>query len=154
MRSYYLCCCTNMRVIFSHCVHLKLGHWFHALMKVCSDCDDIVPFNHLHKGANKQEIVMNFKSNVIALTARDVYFQLCWNVMVVLYVSKELVECHGWGSSASDLCCDGQVVRMWVKILAVTMVLVFLSKTLYHNCFSPPRSKWVPVRAELVVVFD
>ena len=31
--------------------------------------------------------------------------------------------------------------------------LVSLSKTLYHNCFSPPRSKWVPVRAELVV-FD
>ena len=33
-------------------------------------------------------------------------------------------------------------------------VLMSLSKTLYHNCFSPPRSNWVPVRAELVVVFD
>ena len=33
------------------------------------------------------------------------------------------------------------------------MVLVYLSKTLYHNCFSTPRVKWVPVRAELVVVF-
>ena len=42
--------------------------------------------------------------------------------------------------SASDLCSDGRVVRMWVRILAATMVLVSLSKTLYHNCFSPPRS--------------
>ena len=56
--------------------------------------------------------------------------------------------------SALDLCSDGRVVRMWVRILAATVVLVSLSKTLYHNCFSPPRRKWVPVRAELVIVFD
>ena len=30
-------------VIFSHWVHLKLGHRFHALSKVCTDRDDIVP---------------------------------------------------------------------------------------------------------------
>ena len=29
----------------SHCVHLKLVHQFHALLKVCSDCDDIVPLS-------------------------------------------------------------------------------------------------------------
>ena len=40
------------------------------------------------------------------------------------------------------------------SIAIAIAVLIFLSKTLYHNCFSPPRSKWVPVRAELVVVFD
>ena len=56
--------------------------------------------------------------------------------------------------SASDLCSDGGVVIIRVRILAATMVPVSFSKTLYHNCFSPPRSKWVPVRAELVVVFD
>ena len=28
-------------VLFNHCVHFKLGHRFHALLKVCSDCDDI-----------------------------------------------------------------------------------------------------------------
>ena len=39
--------------------------------------------------------------------------------------------------SASDLCSDGGVVRMWVQILAATMVFVSFSKTLYHNCFSP-----------------
>ena len=33
--------------------------------------------------------------------------------------------------SALDLCSDGGLVRMWVRILAVTMVLVFLSKTLH-----------------------
>ena len=43
-RAYYRCCCINEPVIFSHCVHLnKLGHRFHALLKVCSDRDDIVP---------------------------------------------------------------------------------------------------------------
>ena len=42
--------------------------------------------------------------------------------------------------SASDLCSDGWVVRMWVRILAVTVVLVSLSKTLNYNCFSLPRS--------------
>ena len=31
------------KLIFSHCVHLKLGHRFNALLKVCSDRDDIVP---------------------------------------------------------------------------------------------------------------
>ena len=43
---------------------------------------------------------------------------------------------------------------MWVRILAATVVLVSFSKTLYHNCFSPPRSKWVPVRADLVVLIS
>ena len=43
MRSYYSCCCINEAVMVSHCVHLKLGHRFHALLKVCSDHDDIVP---------------------------------------------------------------------------------------------------------------
>ena len=56
--------------------------------------------------------------------------------------------------SASDLCSDGRIVRMWVRIPTTTVVLMSLSKTCHHNCFSPPRSKWAPVRAELVVVFD
>ena len=46
IRSYYCCCCcccTNEPVIFSHCVHLKLGHRFRALLKVCSDRDDTAP---------------------------------------------------------------------------------------------------------------
>ena len=45
--------------------------------------------------------------------------------------------------SASDLCSDGRVVRMWVRTPTATMVLMSLGKTLYRNCFSPPRSKWV-----------
>ena len=32
-RSYYRCFCINEPIIFSHCVHLKLGHRFHALLK-------------------------------------------------------------------------------------------------------------------------
>ena len=47
IRWYYRCCCINEPVIFSHCVHLKLGHRFHALLKVCSDRDDIVPLKVL-----------------------------------------------------------------------------------------------------------
>ena len=42
--------------------------------------------------------------------------------------------------SASDL-SDGRVVRMLVQIQTTNTVLISLSKTLYHNCFSPPRSK-------------
>ena len=45
IRSYYRCCCINEPVIFSQCVHLKLGHRFHALLKVYSDRDDTVPLN-------------------------------------------------------------------------------------------------------------
>ena len=28
------------------------------------------------------------------------------------------------------------------------------SKTLNYNCFSPPRGKWEPARAEMVLVID
>ena len=42
-------CCihvhVNESVSFSHCVHLKVGQRFHALLKVCSDRDDTVPLN-------------------------------------------------------------------------------------------------------------
>ena len=41
IRSYHRCCCINEPVIFIHCVHLKLGHRFHALLKVCSDRDEM-----------------------------------------------------------------------------------------------------------------
>ena len=47
IRSYYSCCSINEPGIFSHCVHLKLGHRFHALLKVFSDRDDIVPLNFI-----------------------------------------------------------------------------------------------------------
>ena len=47
IRSHYRCCCINEPVIFSHCVHLKLGRWFHALLKVRFDCEDIVPLTLL-----------------------------------------------------------------------------------------------------------
>ena len=44
MRSYYrCCCCINEPVISSHRVHLELERRFHALLKVGSDRDDIVP---------------------------------------------------------------------------------------------------------------
>ena len=48
IRSYYRCCCINEPVIFSYSVHLKLGHWFHALLKVCSDHDDTAPLIKLY----------------------------------------------------------------------------------------------------------
>ena len=46
LRSYYHCCCKNEPVIFTRHVHLKL--LFHALLKVCSDCDDSVPLRLLY----------------------------------------------------------------------------------------------------------
>ena len=66
-----------------------------------------------------------------------------------------------WGAmaerfSALDLCSEGRVIRMWVQILAVTVVLVSLmSKTLYCAVLlSNQECKWVPVRVEMVIVFD
>ena len=41
IRSYYRCYWINEPVISSHCVYLKLGHRFHALLKDCSDLDDV-----------------------------------------------------------------------------------------------------------------
>ena len=51
-----------------------------------------------------------------------------------------------WPSGLLHRICvhDGRVVRMWFPIVAVTVVLCVLHKTLYQNCYSPPRSKWVP----------
>ena len=42
--------------------------------------------------------------------------------------------------SASNLCSDGQVIRMWVRILAAIVVLVFLNYYVLYiffivNCF-------------------
>ena len=45
--SCYSCCCINEPVIFSHRVHLKLGHRFHALLTVNSDRDNTVPLSAL-----------------------------------------------------------------------------------------------------------
>ena len=38
---------------------------------------------------------------------------------------------------------DSRIFRMWVGILARIIVLASLQKTLYHDCFSPPRIKMV-----------
>ena len=52
IRSYYRCCCIIEQVIFSHCVHLKLEHQFHALLKVCSDHADTAPLIQVNVVAN------------------------------------------------------------------------------------------------------
>ena len=50
--------------------------------------------------------------------------------------------------SASDLCSDGRVVIMWVRILAATVVPVSLCKTLTIIASLHP---WGPL---MVTVFD
>ncbi len=40
----------------------------------------------------------------------------------------------------------------WTQNLVMT--LVYISKTLNHDCFSSPRGKLVPTRAEMVLVID
>ena len=60
IRSYYRCCCINEPVIFSQCVHLKLGRRFYALLKVCSDRDDIVPFKVAVASCNNLSGVVQF----------------------------------------------------------------------------------------------
>ena len=57
---YYRCCCINEPVIFSHRVHLKLGHRFHALLKVPSDRDGTghlnISFQSVSKWFDKSQI--------------------------------------------------------------------------------------------------
>ena len=55
--------------------------------------------------------------------------------------------------SASDLCSDGRVVRMWVRIPIVNVMLVSPSETLNYNCLGlfTQECKWGPVRAEMVI---
>ena len=61
-RSYYRCCCINEPVIFSHCVHLKLGSHFHALLKVSSDRDDIVTLRSQSLSCCQQMLQPNDKT--------------------------------------------------------------------------------------------
>ena len=45
-------------------------------------------------------------------------------------------------------------VSVQQNVCSRVVTLVFLSKTLNYNCFSPPTGNWVPVRAEMVLVID
>ena len=47
---------------------------------------------------------------------------------------------------------SGAITGVWVRIAVVT--LLFLSKILSHNCFFPPRGKWVPARVEVGIVYE
>ena len=80
IRSFYCCCCINEPVIFS--VHHKLGQRFHALLKVCPDCDDTVPC----KG---QRTPYNFKGS-------DHNLKVCWGLGTSRWAaanSKKEVAC-------------------------------------------------------------
>ncbi len=52
--------------------------------------------------------------------------------------------------SASDSSSGG--IKEWVRIPIMT--LLFLSKTLNYKLLQSPSGKWVPVRAEMVLVID
>ena len=98
------------------------------------------------------EFSVPFTDNVMDVKNTENIYLVCdsKNVLLIFFLWSVMVERF----SAFDLCSDSRVVRMWVRTPTTTVALMSLSKTVYHNCFSPPRSKWVPVRAELVVVFD
>ena len=46
MMSYYRCCCIHEPVIFSHCVHLKLGHLIPCHVESLLWSRQYCPFNH------------------------------------------------------------------------------------------------------------
>ena len=75
IRSYYRCCCINEPVIFSHCVHPKLGHRFYALLEVCSDCDDIVPINLIKVPFNPLSDSQYLQSFLMHLFPHEVFFK-------------------------------------------------------------------------------
>ena len=65
LRSYYRFCYINEPVIFSHCVHLKLGHRFHALLKDCSDRDATAPLKGMYNIGNKWIIKLTNFSKIL-----------------------------------------------------------------------------------------
>ena len=93
--SYYRCCCINEPVIFSHCVHLKLGHRFHALLKVCSDRGNTAPLNGYFAGilifdtvipdANTHRVDVNYPD-------WEIFFYSDWNPILPLGPNREIHE--------------------------------------------------------------
>ena len=142
------CCCINKPVIFSHCVHLKLGHRFHVLLKVCSDRDDYCldldfhvytyisdlewcenslvgdkSFQYLYDVISNSSLVYKnvTRQQIMWRKFNDVFPVVLWSVVV---------------ERSSALDSSSGVARMWVRIPAWPVVaLVSLSKTLNHNCF-------------------
>ena len=56
-------------------------------------------------------------------------------------------------SRASDLCSDGRVVRMWVRILATNVLLVIKKDTLLIH-YIASLHQGVPVRLQVDIVFE
>ena len=84
-----------------------------------------------------------YNGNHLGTCLRSQSFSMfVWGRGVVRFPRNPPINLLGWGVVAerSSLIPDsssGVSSRMWVRIPAVT--LVSLSKTLNHNCFSPPR---------------
>ncbi len=94
----------------------------------------------------KQNIV--FKCNNLACRLPDeTQYTLCTKccIVVIQFVIADL-------SNLSNSSCWGTLIGVRVRILVMTFV--FFGKPLNYNYFSSPRSKWVPVRAEMVLVID
>ena len=71
-------------------------------------------------------------------TRPEGHYNVCgvlWPSGLVLWICLLMAESSECGSNPAAT--------------VVLMSLSKMSKTLYHNCFSPPRSKWVPVMAKV-----
>ena len=104
IRSYYHCCCINEPVIFSHCVHIKLGHQFHALLKVCYDCDDIVPFKGL---VSQKENYKTSNFNVNLMMVLILHIRFVWGT--VIFKKSEITFEMNLGNST--------LLTIWTLIL-------------------------------------
>ena len=98
----------------------------------------------------KHILILQNKIDLVKETqAREQYDQILRFVQGKVAMRKQRVltsiaMVEQFSALDSNLHSDGRIVRMWVRILTATVVLMSLSKTLNHICFSPPRSKWVP----------
>ena len=90
-----------------------------------------------------RRVVMSRSRSMLVHKVHTCMFAFCTDVKSNLYLWKAFhtlsIASRGVVAERSSLpdSSSGVSSRMWVRIPAVT--LVSLSKTLNHNCFSPPR---------------
>ena len=116
IRSYYRYCCINEPVIFSHCIHLKLGHRFHALLKVCSDHDYIVPLSYSIQAKLFTEYMFEWLYNCLLSTCLNDYIIVYWvHVWMIIYLFTEYMFewLYIWLQST---CLNDYIIVYWVHV--------------------------------------
>ena len=118
--SCYRCCC----ITFSHWAHLKLGHRFHALLKVCSDRGDMFPL----KGKWNQILHRNF---ILLISMRvgcskGVHIECTFNYLLSMLILGTWGCCFGLGITC--LSSELRLIHWMLTIFRWRMIRVYLTE--------------------------